>query len=219
MPRFRLALSLSLALIPAAVPGVAVAQQVHFGDGWTEQRFSLFSGNEFSLNGDTLSVRSDDTVSLLWTRLPESMWAKRAATWDWAVDRSVPATDLTRKGGDDRNLSIYFLFLPEAAARDGRNRGVRALLDNPDVRVLMYVWGGAHSRGEILPTPYLGARGRTVVQRGAGTGSVAERVDLARDFERAFGGRPENLVGIAVSSDSDDTGTEVVARISRLRID
>ena len=215
MPRFATALALRL----ACAPGGAGAQQVSFGDGWSEQRFSLFSGNEFSLQGDTLAVRSDRTVSLLWTRLPETMWGKRQAGWDWAVDRSVPATDLTRKGGDDRNLSLYFLFLPEQAAREGRNRGVKALLDNPDVRVLMYVWGGDHARGQILPTPYLGPRGRTVIRRGAGTGSGAERVDLARDFQRAFGGQPESLVGIAVSSDSDDTGTEVVARISRLRID
>ena len=209
----------ALSLMLAFAPAVAGAQQVHFGDGWREQRFSLFSGNEFSLQGDTLAVRSERTVSLLWTRLPESMWGKRQARWDWAVDRSVPPTDLTRKGGDDRNLSLYFLFLPEQVAREGRNRGVKALLDNPDVRVLMYVWGGDHAQGQILPTPYLGARGRTVIRRGAGTGSGAERVDLARDFQRAFGGRPDQLVGIAVSSDSDDTGTEVVARISRLRIE
>lgn len=212
-------LTAALVLMLALAPGAAGAQQIQFDNGWSEQRFSLFSGNDFSLQGDTLAVRSDRTVSLLWTRLPETMWGKRQAGWDWAVDLSVPPTDLTRKGGDDRNLSLYFLFLPEQAARDGQNRGVKALLDNPDVRVLMYVWGGDHARGQILPTPYLGPRGRTVIRRGAGTGSGAERVDLARDYQRAFGGQPENLVGIAVSSDSDDTGTGVVARISRLRID
>ena len=93
------------------------------------------------------------------------------------------------------------------------------MLDTPDVRVLLYVWGGAHTRGDVLPNPYLGARGRSVILRPAGTGGASERVDLARDHQRAFGQAPQNLVGIAISSDSDDTDSEVVARISRLRVE
>ncbi|NNE88428.1 MAG: DUF3047 domain-containing protein [Silicimonas sp.] len=200
------------------LPNFVFGQQISFTDGWKEQRFSMFSSNEFTLGGNTLGVKSDGTVSLLWRALPEVAWNSRAAQWNWAVDVSVPATDLTKKGGDDRNLSLYFLFLPEAAARKAQDQGIRALLDNPDVRVLIYVWGGAHAKGQVLPNPYLGPRGRTVVQQGTGTGSASERVDLARDHQRAFGEAPASLVGLAVSSDSDDTSSAVVARISGLQV-
>lgn len=64
--------------------------------------------------------------------------------------------------------------------------------------------------------PYLGARGKTVVLRGAGTGQARESVDLAADFRRAFGGQATSLVGLAVSGDSDDTDTMIRARISSL---
>jgi len=208
-----------LACLLATAPNFASAQQIVFGKSWKEQRFSMLSSNDFALNGDSLGVKSDGTVSLLWTSLPETIWDKRQATWEWAVERSVPATDLSRKGGDDRNLSVYFIFLPEDAAKGAQRKGVRALLNNPDARVLMYIWGGAHARGEMLPSPYLGSRGRSIIQRGAGIGTASERVDLARDHRRAFGEEPQSLVGLAVSSDSDDTGTEVVARISRMRIE
>ncbi|MGC9417471.1 MAG: DUF3047 domain-containing protein [Rhodovulum sp.] len=211
----QIALPFALALAAAPAP----AQQIPFAAGWTEQRFSLLSSNDFGLNGDSLGVRSDGTVSLLWTPLPPALWSGRVAAWDWRVDRSVPATDLTRKGGDDRNLSLYFLFLPEAAARAAQGRGVKALLDHPEARVLMYVWGGAHARGDLLASPYLGARGKTLILRPAGTGSASERVDLAADHRRAFGTGPARLVGVAVSADSDDTGTGVLARIDRLRIE
>ena len=213
----------SYALIPATLMSLAVlpmaaeAQQITFGKSWTEQRFSMFSSNEFALDGDSLGVRSDGTVSMVWSALPKALWQKREARWDWVVEQSVPATDLTRKGGDDRNLSVYFVFLPTEAAESAQNKGVKALLQNPDARVLMYVWGGNHAQGEILPSPYLGPRGRSVIQRVAGTGSASERIDLARDHRRAFGEAPQNLVGLAVSSDSDDTGTGVRARLSRLR--
>lgn len=199
--------------------GAANAQQVSFSTGWTEQRFSLFSSNAYSATAEGLEVRSDGTASLLWTALPRAMWSGRQASWAWSVGRSVPATDLTRKGGDDRNLSLYFVFLPEAMALQSQGANVRALLTNPAARVLMYVWGGDHTRGDILPSPYLGQRGRSVIRQLAGTGSFMERVDLARDHRQAFGTDPASLVGLAVSSDSDDTGTQVLARIANLRID
>lgn len=207
-----------IALFLAAMPVAAAAQDIAFDDRWLEQRLSIFGSNQYTLDGDSLGVISDGTVSLIWTRLPEVMWRASVASWEWMVDRSVPPTDLTLKGGDDRNLSLYFIFLPEEAARTATHVGPRALLDNPDARVLVYVWGGAYERGQILPSPYLGARGRSVVKRAAGEGVAAERVNLGRDYRRAFGEAPQRLVALAVSSDSDDTGTAVSASISQLRL-
>ena len=186
---------------------------------WSEQRFSLLSGSSWKKGAGQVSVRSDDSVSLIWTALPESAWTARQASWRWSVEQSVAPTALDRKGGDDRNLSLYFVFMPETVARANKGASIRKLLGVKEARVLMYVWGGDHARGDILPTPYLGPRGRTVIRRGAGTGSASEEVDLARDHLQAFGEEPRNLVGIAVSSDSDDTGTQVVARLSDLQLE
>lgn len=199
-------------------PGLAIGQQVLFGQGWKEQRFSMFSSNDYGLKGQTLEVKSDETVSLLWTQLPESLWEKRGASWDWNVSKSVPPTDLTLKGGDDRNLSLYFVFLPRDAAAAAQGRGMKSLLSDEDARVMVYVWGGDHNRGDFLTSPYLGDRGRTIIRRSAGTGSASETVDLAADHRRAFGEDIGSLVGLAVSSDSDDTRTGVMAEISRLRL-
>jgi hypothetical protein len=210
--------ALALLTILAAVP--ALAQPVPFDGGWKNQKFSLFSGNRYGQQGDALTVGSDGSVSILWRALPAAQWPARKARWAWAVDRGVPETDLRLKGGDDRNLALYFVFMPEATAQAlGPNPGIRRLLEAPEARVLVYVWGGAHRRGEVLDSPYLGDRGRTVVLRPSGTGAHAEDIDLAADFARAFGGQATALVGLAVSSDSDDTGTDVQARISGLRLE
>lgn len=206
----------ALALIVSA--GSGHASGVTFGGEWKEQRFSLFSSNKFGLGGDTLAVRSNGTVSMLWKKLPEDRWPARAASWQWQVNRSVPPTDLTLKGGDDRNLSLYFIFMPERVAAGARNAGIKDLMDEPAVRILMYVWGGNHPEGAILPTPYLGERGRTIVRRPSGTGSEAEQVNLANDYEAAFGEPATSLVGLAVSADSDDTDTRIDASISSLRL-
>ncbi|MDA9265262.1 DUF3047 domain-containing protein [bacterium] len=196
---------------------LAEAEQVTFSDNWTEQAFSLFSSNEFVLNADTLDISSEGTVSVLWKKLPPSMWEANQANWDWAVEVSVPATDLTVKGGDDRNLSIYFVFSPQEYLPKSKGK-LTDLLKNKDVRVLMYVWGGDHDRGEVLPSPYLEDFGKTIILQRAGTGRASEQVNLANDFLRVFGENPEKLVGIAISADSDDTRSAIYSSISNLKI-
>lgn len=201
-----------------ALPAALQAETVAFDKSWQEQKFALFSSNDYSLGGRALGVASNGTVSLLWTQLSEALWPSRQASWRWAVEQTVPPTNLRNKGGDDRNLALYFVFLPEAEARAAGNANIRRLLDADSARVLIYVWGGAEGQPRIQQSPYLGARGRTIALRPAGTGQAAETIDLAADFRASFGGEPTALVGLAVSSDSDDTNTRVAARISDLML-
>lgn len=215
MRLFHLALTAALAL--AAVP--AMAEPIRFTPDWREQSFPRLSANRYAPQGDRLDIASDQGVSVLYTALPEGRWNGRQASWRWQVGESVPPTDLRRKGGDDRNISIYFVFMDAASARRaGPDPRLRSLLGNRNARMLVYTWGGEHARGDVLDSPYLEARGRTLVLRGAGTGTHVETVDLAADYARIFGGAPEALVGLAVSADSDDTETAIRARISDMVI-
>ena len=109
-------------------------------------------------------------------------------------------------------------FLPEADAAAMEGANIRQLNGNPNVRILQYVWGGNHSRGALQNSPYAPGQGANVILRSAGTGSHSESVNLASDFSRAFGGAPGALVGIAVSADSDDTGSSIRASVSNLAI-
>lgn len=209
--------AVALSLIIAVPTGTLAAEEIAFS-GWTHQRFSLLGGNTWRQQGGELSVESDGSVSLLWQALPEGSRDAQTASWTWSVAQGVPPTDLSQQGGDDRNLSLYAIFLPADTAGTAEGQGIRSLLENLDVRVLMYVWGGAHGRGDLLSSPYLGARGKTIVLRPAGNGQHDEQVDLRADLERAFGVADLALVGLAVSADSDDTGTEIRASIGPLRL-
>lgn len=208
----------SAAIAGMIMAGTAQAGPVAFDKSWSHQKFSLFSRNSYDFQGRSLAMSSDGSVSLIWRALPETEWPARNAKWDWAVETSVPGTDLRRKGGDDRNLSLYFVFLPEDQAKALKGSSVTKVLRNPAARVLVYVWGGSHKRGAVLSSPYLDNRGKTIVLRGAGKGSASEAVDLSRDYARAFGGAPGALVGLAVSGDSDDTDSQIRARLSALRL-
>ena len=207
---------LSLAFPLALAVSSAAAGPIAFGDSWNEQRLQLFSSNDYGFNGANMSIVSDGAVSLAWSRTDQSDWNATSATRAWAVDQSVPATDLSRKGGDDRNISVYFVFLPEEDAVELEGANIRRLSGNDNVRILQYVWGGNHGRGTIQQSPYAPGQGANVILRAAGTGSHSESVNLANDFASAFGGSKGVLVGVAVSADSDDTDSPIVASVSNL---
>ena len=208
--RFMLATALSLITATTAIAG-----PVSFSSGWKEQRLSLFSSNDYRF-GNQLTMRSDGAVSIAWTALPQSEWGASGASWSWAVSQSVPPTDLSRKGGDDRNLSIYFIFVPQDVAPSLAGKGIRSLAGRKDVSVIQYAWGGNHAKGTVIQSPY--GNGVTIPLRAAGTGSASETVNLNRDFARAFSGTKGALIGLAVSGDSDDTNSVIEASMSKLSL-
>jgi hypothetical protein len=211
----RLAIITALLAIQATT---ALAGRVSFSNGWQEQRLSLFSSNQYTFGSD-LGLTSKGSVSIAWTRLSAQDWGASGASWAWTVDQSVPATDLARKGGDDRNISLYFVFVPERIAPQLEGANIRSLLGNKDVRIIQYAWGGNHSKGQVIASPYgPPGQGVTIALRQAGIGTYRENVDLAADYARAFGGERGALVGLAVSGDSDDTSSVIKAALGQLSL-
>lgn len=202
-------------LILAPVP--ALTAGVPFDRSWKEQGFFRFFSNDYVLRGDRMGIVSDGTVSVIWRPLEDTLKDAGQASWRWQVTEGVAPTNLTRKGGDDRNIALYFVFVDAETAETLSRRSARKLLRNPNTRALVYVWGGAHEEGAILPSPYSPAL-RTKILRTAETGTFDEKVDLLADFRRAFGEEPGVLVGLAVTADSDDTDGRIQAQIGGLQI-
>ena len=210
--------TLALAALVAAQPSLGItAEVVPFDGSWKEQGFLRLLSNDYVQRGEQLDVVSDGTVSLLWRPIEQSRRSAQVASWAWRVQESVAATDLTVKGGDDRNLAVYFVFVDPGRVEALAGGSVRRILRERSAQALIYVWGGKHDRGAILPSPY-SAQLRTKVLRGSGTGAHRETVDLISDYREAFGSRPGALVGLAVSADSDDTKGKIKASISDLAV-
>lgn len=211
--------NLACTALMSVLPVCAVASEtVAFDGSWTEQGFLRLFSNDYVQRGRQLDVISDGTVSLLWRLVDRSQRSAEAASWAWRVREGVSATDLTVKGGDDRNLSVYFVFVDPDRADALAGRSARRILREESARALIYVWGGAHEVGSILPSPY-SPRLRTKVLRTADVGEFKENVNLLQDFRKAFGAEPGALIGIAVSADSDDTNSRIVAAIADLHLD
>ncbi|MBW8268951.1 DUF3047 domain-containing protein [Caldovatus aquaticus] len=151
-------------------------------------------------------------------------------SWRWRVEEGPPPTDLARRGGDDRAISISVGFdgwPPGAGVWVRTQHAAAQALAGDGVplprSVLTYVWGGSgREPGPFFANPWLGGVGRVRVLRPAGAPRgvwVEERVDLAADWRRAFGGQdPPPLVKITIGTDADDTRSRVRAAVEDLRL-
>jgi hypothetical protein len=211
-----------IAALSFALPAQAMGP-VPFGPGleaagWSELTFRGRVPAEFRAEaGDTLRVRTEGGVSVLYRPLDAGSGAAAEARWQWRVDAAVPATDLGRRGEDDRSLAVYFLFADDPDAAGDPPASLTAAMRRG--RALVYVWGGDGAARSVVESPHMGARGRLIVQRPAASPGgewLTEAVDLRADFRSAFGREPGPLVGLAVSADSDDTASVSDARIAEL---
>ena len=207
-----------LALTLLAFAPTSAMEAIPFDGSWTEQGFFRLFPNEYAQRGRQLDVVSDGAVSLLWRPVGKASRFASSASWSWSVGEGVSATDLTIKGGDDRNLALYFVFVDHDRAAALEGKGARRILNEESSRMLIYVWGGAHQIGAVLASPY-SPRLRMKVLRSAETGQFRERVDLLRDFRFAFDHEPGVLIGVAVLADSDDTNGRIVASVSDLHLE
>jgi hypothetical protein len=219
--------ALAMGLCLAAMQ--AQAQTIAFGpdlsaQGWRALTFRSLAPVTFSASGALqLGVQAEKAASVIWRELDAESWARRQARWRWKVDSGPPATNLARKGGDDRALALYFVFArDEAAARAAKGAtSLSSAMWWSSGAALVYVWGGTGGRDSLVPSPHMGASGKLILRQ---PGAIAdgrwrtETAELEADFRRAFGREPGPLVGVAVSSDSDDTGSLTIAAIEGLAL-
>ncbi|MEM7750728.1 MAG: DUF3047 domain-containing protein, partial [Pseudomonadota bacterium] len=172
-----------------------------------------------------MRVRSDMSVAFFVRRMQHDQEEKPqgvspAISWRWRVDGTVTPTDLAARGGDDRPIAIHLFF----GQRRQQNSFFAKLFGTfpPHGHALTYVWGGKRPIGSIIDNPYFD-KGKIIIVRNAKDKVGrwrSETRNLADDLRRAFGDTRKlgSLTYIAVSGDTDDTGSRNSARVKKLQI-
>lgn len=191
--------------------------------GWRKGGWAGLAPARFdALPGGGLRIAAAGQGSFVWRPLQGEAGC---LAWRWRVDSGPPATDLTRRGGDDRAIAITVGFAGWPPGASFGQRAQHALAqaaagDHPLPRsMLTYVWGGTGQEPARFASPWMGGLGQVRVLRPAATppGRMhAERVDLAADWRAAFGGPPPPLQEIAIGTDADDTRSRVEAVVEGL---
>lgn len=203
-------LSASLALAQERPEDEALAAK-----GWRVLSFDGQAQNRFLLHeSGKIEIETENSVSVLYKKIDVDLETTPRLQWAWKVDKPIPATDLTKRGQDDRSLALYVSFPFDEERAGFWERFIRSIVvafkgeDTPG-RVLSYVWGGDVPSGTVLESPYLKSAGALIALKGAGDATGTwhhEAVNIAQDYERVFGVPANQPYQIAISADSDDSG-------------
>jgi hypothetical protein len=165
-------------------------------------------------------LRAKASASALYRPLDLDPRVHRMLSWRWKVEGVLARSDPRRKAGDDYAARVYVAFQYDPATAGAWERArywaARLLYGRyPPGLALNYVWESRLPVGTVLDNAY-SARAKIVVARSgaalAGTW-VTETHDIYADYRRIVGGagEPPRIEGIALMTDTDDTGERVVA--------
>jgi hypothetical protein len=138
--------------------------------------------------------------------------------WRWKVSNILQKGDIHRKDGDDYPARLYITFdLPLSRLpffERAKITAARILYGQaPPLAVITYLWESRAPRGTILPSPYTDRVRMIVVESGEEKAGrwVEEERNVADDYRSAFGEDPPMISGVAVMTDTDNTGESVTA--------
>jgi hypothetical protein len=138
--------------------------------------------------------------------------------WRWKVNNVLQKGDVTSKDGDDYPARLYiaFAFDPDKAGYlDRLEYEAARLIQGKDIpyRAISYIWGNNAPAGTMIPNAYTDKVMMFVVESGAGKLQqwVTERRNVYQDYQKAFGEEPAMISGVAIMTDTDNTGESAIA--------
>ena len=194
-----------------------------FPEGWealTFKKIARHTRYAVVRDGDgwVLRAESDASASGLYHPLDLDAAVYRVLTWRWKVENVLVKADARTKEGDDYPARVYVAFRhdPDAATlwERTRDRAIRLMYGQyPPRGVLNYVWDNRLAPGTTLDNAYTDRAKMIVIRSGpALVGQwLTETRDIHADWRRLFGGEPPRIAGIAVMTDTDNTGERAVA--------
>lgn len=171
-----------------------------------------------------IEAKAKKSMALLGRTLTVDLKKTPILCWQWRIDAPVASADMTRKSGDDYAARVYLTFVvpPDQLSFGTRTklRLARSIYGGqvPDA-ALNYIWDNRHPIGTLQDNAYTDRARMLVLRSGVGqAGSwVQERRNVPADFQRAFGGIGGELRGVAIASDTDNTGEEAHAGFADFR--
>jgi hypothetical protein len=129
------------------------------------------------------------------------------------VASTIAGADLSQAELADSPVRVGFAFDGDVSRLSMRNRMQFQLVEAPTgeappFAMLMYVWDNHAEVGSVLPSTRNNRMQKIVLERGeTHLRQWREyRRNLFSDFVRAFGEPPGHLIGMALMTDTDNTG-------------
>jgi hypothetical protein len=138
--------------------------------------------------------------------------------WRWKVMNILKKGDVHKKEGDDYPARIYITFEYDPSKlsffEKAKYEAIRLLYgEYPPLAAVNYIWESKAPVGTMVPNPYTDRVMMFVVESGSTKLNqwVNEERNIFEDYKKAFGQEPPMISGIAIMTDTDNTGESATA--------
>lgn len=133
--------------------------------------------------------------------------------WRWKITNILKKGDVHRKDGDDYPARIYITFEYDASKlgffeKAKYQMGKLLYGEYPPLAAINYIWESKAPIGTMVPNPYTDRVMMFVVESGSAKLNqwVNEERNVYEDYKKAFGEEPPMISGVAIMTDTDNTG-------------
>ena len=138
--------------------------------------------------------------------------------WQWKVSNILKAGDVSKKEGDDYPARIYvtFQYDSQKVGLFGKAKYEAARLiygRYPPLGAINYIWESRAPVGTAVPNPFTDQVQMIVVESGPDKLNtwITEEQNVYEAYKRAFGQEPPMISGVAIMTDTDNTGESAEA--------
>jgi hypothetical protein len=138
--------------------------------------------------------------------------------WRWKVNNILKKGDVSRKDGDDYPARIYITFEYDSGKlgffEKVKYQAIRLMYGQyPPLGAINYIWESKAPKGTMVPNPYTDRVMMIVVESGEEKLGqwVHEERNVYEDYKNAFGKDPPAISGVAIMTDTDNTGENAIA--------
>ena len=137
--------------------------------------------------------------------------------WRWKIANLIGKSDVRSKEGDDYPARLYITFVYDPDRLDFFERlkfqAARMLYGDIPSAAINYIWATKTPRGTWVDNAYTSYTRMFVVQSGkARVGEwIVEERNILQDYIQAFGEAPPRINGVAIMTDTDNTGEQATA--------
>ncbi|MGD9007618.1 MAG: DUF3047 domain-containing protein [Desulfobacteraceae bacterium] len=165
-----------------------------------------------------MQARSQASASGLIRKLRFNASEHPWLSWRWKIEHVLEKGDLRVKQGDDYAARIYVAFEFEPRQASLWERIAHSVASTSAGRelpgtILTYIWANQAPQGTIADNPYSEQVKMIALQSGNARANqwIDEKRHIAEDYRRVFGREPPPAMGIAMMTDTDNTGESATA--------
>jgi hypothetical protein len=146
-------------------------------------------------------------------------------SWQWKIAHVLQKGNVAAKQGDDYAARIYIAFEFSAEGKSwwqtmrykAANIAAGGKLPGSAIN---YIWANKAPISTIVGNPFTDQTKMIVLQSGNGSAGrwIVEKRNLVDDYQAAFGQKPPPIMGIAIMTDTDNTGESTTAYYGDIRM-